>query len=98
MDAFNFNRLDEETSGAVIECCRRMLSGQNCIMLHDFRSRVSEITPDKTASCHRREHFNMQIVASWQTAAEKEQGDKWIFEIQNIIEPFNDFGSYPANR
>lgn len=96
MDAFNLNRLDEETSGAVIECCRRMPSEQNCIMLHDFRGRASEITQEETAFSHRRDHFNMQIVARWQTDAEKERGDKWVSEIQNIIKPFNDSGSYPA--
>lgn len=96
MDAFNLNYLNDEVSEAVIECCLRMPSKQNCIMLHDFRGQASNIAPEKTAFSHRRDHFNMQIVASWQTAAEKLQGDKWISEIQKIIEPVNAFGSYPA--
>lgn len=96
MDAFNLNRLDEATAGAVIECCQRMPAGQNCIMLHDFRGRASEVTPDETAFFQRRDHFNMQIVASWQTEAEKEQGDKWIAEIQKITESCNNVSSYPA--
>lgn len=96
MDAFNLNYLDDETSEAVIECCQLMPSEQSCIMLHDFRGHASTINPQKTAFSHRRNHFNMQIVASWQTAAEKMQGDKWIADIQKIISPFNDFGSYPA--
>lgn len=96
MDAFNLKHLDDEISGAVIDCCMRMPSKQNCIMLHDFRGHASNIAPEDTAFSHRRDHFNMQIVASWQTAAEKLQGDQWISEIQKTIEPVNAFGSYPA--
>lgn len=96
MDAFNLNHLDDEVSQAVIECCLRMPSEQNCIMLHDFRGQAANIATEETAFSHRRDHFNMQIVASWQTAAEKVQGDKWLSEIQRIIEPVNAFGSYPA--
>lgn len=96
MDAFNLNRLDEETAGAVIECCMRMPSEQNCIMLHDFHSRAACIASDETAFPHRRSHFNMQIVASWQTAEQKKEGNQWISQIQHLIEPFSDRGSYPA--
>ncbi|MEM6159204.1 FAD-binding oxidoreductase [Erwinia sp. P6884] len=96
MDAFNLNRLDEETAGAVIDCCLRMPSGQNCIMLHDFRGRAARVASDATAFSHRRDHYNMQIVAGWQTDAEKTQGNQWISEIQNIIAPFSDGSAYPA--
>ena len=96
MDAFNLNRLDEETSRAVIECCMHMPSEQNCIMLHDFHGRAACIASDEAAFSHRRNHFNMQIVTSWQTEEHKKDGNKWVSQIQHIIEPFSDYGSYPA--
>ena len=96
MDAFNLSRLDRETVEAVLACCQRMPSAQNCIMLHDFRGAAACVVPEETAFSHRRNHFNMQVVASWQTPAEKIEGEEWMAEIQRIIEPVSDGSAYPA--
>lgn len=96
MDAFNLSRLDRETVEAVLACCQRMPSAQNCIMLHDFRGAAACVASEETAFSHRRNHFNMQVVASWQTPAEKIEGEEWMAEIQRIIEPVSDGSAYPA--
>ncbi len=96
MDAINLDRLSDETTGAIIECCLRMPAGQNCIMLHDFRGKAARVAADDTAFPHRRDHFNMQIVAGWQTSQEEISGEQWVSDVMERVLPFSNQSAYPA--
>ncbi|UQY45783.1 FAD-binding oxidoreductase [Mixta hanseatica] len=96
MDAFNLDSLTDEVTDALLDCCHRMPPGQNCIMLHDFHGQAARTDAEATAFHLRRNHFNMQVVASWQQPEEAIKGQRWLHEMQKIMLPLSASSAYPA--
>lgn len=96
MDAFNLDRLTDAVTDAIIECCHQTPSARNCIMLHDFHGKAARIEAGATAFPHRRNHFNMQVVASWQQSDEALKGREWLSDIRKIMTPLSSRDAYPA--
>nr|WP_318380805.1 FAD-binding oxidoreductase [uncultured Enterobacter sp.] len=96
MDAFNLDQLNVDIAEAIVECCRTMPSQQSCVMLHDFRGKAARVATGHCAFAQRDDHFNMQIVAGWQTSAQKVLADQWMSRIQHIMPSLSEGMSYPA--
>lgn len=98
MDAHNIARLSDDVVSLVVDCAARSPSDKNCLMLHDFHGAAARIPGDATSFPLRRNHFNMQIVASWDTGSreDEEEGRQWINKIRELIGPMSIGGAYPA--
>ncbi|MCD5994261.1 FAD-binding oxidoreductase [Pseudomonas sp. CDFA 602] len=98
MDAYNISRLETEVINAIIQLARDAPSPRYCIMLHDFHGLAADVDVHATAFPLRRNHYNMQIVASWdpEDADAAEQGHEWIMKARQQIKPSSVYGGYPA--
>ncbi|MBF8668348.1 FAD-binding oxidoreductase [Pseudomonas putida] len=82
---------------SIVELARRA-PAQCCIMLHDFHGLAAKVPEDATAFSHRRNHFNMQVVARWDpTDADAHHiAHEWLAEVGNAIRPHAERGGYPS--
>jgi hypothetical protein len=96
MAAFNLDQLNVDIAEAIVECYRTMPSQQSCVMLHDFRGKAARVATGHCAFAQRDDHFKMQIVAGWQTSAQKVLADQWMSRIQHIMPSLSEGMSYPA--
>jgi FAD/FMN-containing dehydrogenase len=98
MDAHNIPRLSNDAISLIVDCAARSPSDRKCLMLHDFHGAAARIPEDTTSFPVRRDHFNMQIVASWdpRDPEDEEKGRQWLEGIRGSIEPLSIRGAYPA--
>ncbi|KPY72689.1 FAD-binding oxidoreductase [Pseudomonas syringae] len=98
MDSHNIPRLGAEVIDAIVELAYDVPSPRTCIMLHDFHGVAAEVGAQATAFPLRRNHFNMQVVASWdpEDSEAAQKGSAWIVKARQQMEPLSFYGGYPA--
>lgn len=95
MDAVNLPRLDEAGAEALVDCAHRLPTDADCIMLHDFHGACARVTPDATAFPLRRDHFNVQLLASWNRGDDPQAGRAWVEATRSALVPLSTGGGYP---
>ena len=98
MDSHNLAApLDAALIETVVELARQA-PAQCCIMLHDFHGEAANVPEDATAFAHRRDHFNMQVVARWdpEDAPAHQTAHGWLIDVRNAIRPYAERGGYPS--
>ena len=61
------------------------------IMLAETK-KAARVATGHCAFARRDDHFNMQIVAGWQTSAQKVLADQWMSRIQHIMPSLSEIG------
>jgi FAD/FMN-containing dehydrogenase len=95
MDAVNLPSLDKTIAEALVDCARALPSDADCIMLHDFHGACARVDPAATAFPLRENHFNVQLLAGWNSAVGADAGRSWIEAARSALVPFSVRGGYP---
>jgi len=82
LDAQNLSAIDEAAADVLIECASKFPSPGCCLILHDFHGAPTRVPIDATAFPLRRDHFNVEIVASWATEGgrTRDEHPSWLRE------------------
>ncbi|WP_449123876.1 FAD-binding oxidoreductase [Pseudomonas viridiflava] len=98
MDSYNILRLEDDTIDSIVELAYNAPTPRNCIMPHDFHGASTGVGAHSTAFPLRCNHFNMQIVASWDPADSDaaQKGKAWVTNARQQMTPLSFHGGYPA--
>jgi FAD/FMN-containing dehydrogenase len=95
MDAVNIPSLNTAAAEILVECARRLPTGADCIMLHDFHGACARVEPAATAFPLREKHYNVQLLAGWTEARGADAGRAWIEATRSALVPVSVRGGYP---
>ena len=92
--AFFVERWTEEALTTLLRWAALKRSPQTIIVLEHVHGAASRIASDETAYGIRREHWSLNIMASWETPDQDESCISWVRNTSAAMQPFGDGSVY----
>jgi FAD/FMN-containing dehydrogenase len=92
--AFFVDRWTEQALTTLLDWAARKPTPQTMIVLEHVHGAASRIGANRTAYGIRRDHWSLNIMASWETPDQNESCISWVRDISTAMQPFGDGSVY----